>query len=456
MEDAGGYAARKLKALAWSFEGLSQAFSDDLQGSASLSSKEALAAMQMTATLVCGDCKNCELYEEDRSGQPEKVAELFEEKGSVYEEDMPEQFLMTCRRREEYLGQLNRNLGRASMNLLWKNRFLESREAIVEQFRELSVIMEEFSGRIEQTADITSAWREKVRRQFRRHRIRMHHMLLLEHNGREREAYVTLSVNGGKYMTTKDAARIFGEAMGSKAWMPDKEEKQVISKKPSMLRFVEEGRYMMLFGVARKTKSGEVISGDNYTYKEIFPRQVIVSLSDGMGSGEQAARESRKVIELMEQLLEAGFSAKTALKMVNAIFMLTGDEQHPATMDLCCVDLFSGVLEAMKLGAVATFLLSEDGVETLEAEDVPMGVLNPVEPTLLSKKLWNNTRIIMMSDGVLEAMPGEDKEASMREFLMHIPMRTPQDMAERILRFASAGEEARDDMTVLSAGIWKK
>lgn len=499
MEDAGGYTAKKLKSLAWSFEGLSQAFSDDIQGGTELSRKDALAAMQMTATLVCGDCQRCKIFEEcsreekEASGtgtigytenitymengehadyieaagagheeqevcqrQPGRMLEAFRENGSVCEEDMPEPFLRTCRRREEYLGQLNRNLGRASMNLLWKNRFLESRDAMVEQFRELSTIMEEFSRQIEQTADITSVWKDKVRKQFRKKHIRMHHLLLLEHGDAQREAYLTLSVGGGKCITTKEAAGIFGQAMGSKAWTPDRDEKLVIAKRPSMIRLVEEGKYMMLCGVARRPKSGETISGDNYTCKETFPRQVILSLSDGMGTGEQAAKESRKVIELMEQLLEAGFSARTALKMVNTIFLLTGDEQHPATMDLCCVDLYTGVLEAMKLGAVATFILGEDGVEVLEAGDVPMGVLNPVEPTLLSKKLWNNNRIVMVSDGVLDAMPGEDKEASMKEFLSHIPVRTPQDMAERILRFAAAGDEPLDDMTVLTAGLWKR
>lgn len=472
MEDAGGYTAKKLKSLAWSFEGLSQAFSDDIQGGAELSRKDALAAMQMTATLVCGDCRRCmengeyaDYIEAAGAGyerqevcqrQPGRMLEAFRENGSVCEEDMPEPFLQTCRRREEYLGQLNRNLGRASMNLLWKNRFLESRDAMVEQFRELSTIMEEFSRQIEQTADITSVWKDKVRKQFRKKHIRMHHLLLLEHGDAQREAYLTLSVGGGKCITTKEAAGIFGQAMGSKAWTPDRDEKLVIAKRPSMIRLVEEGKYMMLCGVARRPKSGETISGDNYTCKETFPRQVILSLSDGMGTGEQAAKESRKVIELMEQLLEAGFSARTALKMVNTIFLLTGDEQHPATMDLCCVDLYTGVLEAMKLGAVATFILGEDGVEILEAGDVPMGVLNPVEPTLLSKKLWNNNRIVMVSDGVLDAMPGEDKEASMKEFLSHIPVRTPQDMAERILRFAAAGDEPLDDMTVLTAGLWKR
>ena len=182
-----------------------------------------------------------------------------------------------------------------------------------------------------------------------------------------------------------------------------------------------------------------------------------MSLSDGMGSGETAWEESKRVIELTEQLLAAGYSPRSALKLVNTILLLAGTEQHPATIDLCCIDLYTGVLEVMKLGAVATFIIGDDGVELLEAVDVPAGVLNPVEPVLLSRKLWENNRIVMVSDGVLDALPGADKEQVMKDFLESIPRRTPQDMAERILEFAASfAESARDDMTVLTAGIWKR
>ena len=142
--------------------------------------------------------------------------------------------------------------------------------------------------------------------------------------------------------------------------------------------------------------------------------------------------------------------------MVNTILMLTGVEQHPATLDLCCVDLHTGVLEAMKLGAVATFVLSQGHVDVLEAGEVPAGVVMQVEPVLLSKKLWDGDRIVMVTDGVLDACPGEDKEASLKEYIEGMPLKSPQDMAERILRFACQGGAARDDMTVLAAGIWKQ
>lgn len=204
------------------------------------------------------------------------------------------------------------------------------------------------------------------------------------------------------------------------------------------------------------SKNGTGVSGDNYTYSGSLPGQVIMSISDGMGSGETAARESRKVIELVQQLLETGFSARSALKMVNTILMLTGIEQHPATLDLCCIDLCSGVLEAMKMGAVATFILSDGTADVLEAGNLPAGVLSQAEPVLLSRKLWDDDRVIMMSDGVLEACPGLEKEAALKAYLEAMPVKTPQDMAERILRFACQNGGMNDDMTVLVGGIWKR
>ena len=110
-----------------------------------------------------------------------------------------------------------------------------------------------------------------------------------------------------------------------------------------------------------------------------------MSLSDGMGSGRLANEDSEKVIELTEQLLETGFSARAALKLVNTVLLLTGGNERPATLDLGLVDLYAGVLEAMKLGAAATFVISHDEVEILESEHVPAGIVNPVEPVLLSR-----------------------------------------------------------------------
>ncbi len=459
MADINVYTAGRLNEMARSLGLLAKSCADRMDEEKGLSKDDALAAMQMSAAMVCGECSRCNLYTDSQKEDSYYLYYLlraFEQKGHVSDEDMPRLFLETCRRREEYMNQLNRNLGRATMNLEWKNRFLESRDTVMVQFRELSVILEEFAHQMEQATDVTAQKEEAVRRLFRLHHITVENMLLLEYENSRREAYLTVRTAGAKCVTAREAAQLFGQAVGSRGWYAPADTRTLITRQTGTIRFAELGDYRMMYGVARIPKEGEDISGDNYTYSGNLPSQVVMSLSDGMGSGETASEESQKVVELTGQLLETGFSAKAALKMVNTILMLTGVEQHPATLDLCCVDLHTGVLEAMKLGAVATFVLSQGHVDVLEAGEVPAGVVMQVEPVLLSKKLWDGDRIVMVTDGVLDACPGEDKEASLKEYIEGMPLKSPQDMAERILRFACQGGAARDDMTVLAAGIWKQ
>ena len=79
------------------------------------------------------------------------------------------------------------------------------------------------------------------------------------------------------------------------------------------------------------------------------------------------------------------------------------------------------------------------------------------EPVLLSRKLWDGDRLIMVTDGVLDALPGDDKEQVMGQFLDSLGEMPPQDMAEHVLDFAlSFVPGARDDMTVLAVQVWKK
>lgn len=416
--------------------------------------------MQASAALVCENCSRCNLYadsEKEDSYYLYYLLRAFEQKGHIDFEDMPQMFQSGCRKKEDYLAQLNRSLGRATMNLSWKNRFLESRDAVISQFRELSVILEEFSRQIDRARDITDEYEYILKKHFRRYHVALGNLLLLEYENGQKEAFLTVRTTNGRCITSKDAALIMGEVMDGTRWSPAKDSRSIITKQYETVRFLEEGGYRMLYGASRIPKKGEKYSGDNYTFCESPGNQVVMSLSDGMGSGEAAARESKQVVELTEQLLETGFSPRAALKLVNTVLLLAGPEQHPATLDLSCIDLHTGVLEAMKLGAVPTFIIGEEGVEIMEAGEVPMGVLNGVEPVLMSRKLWEGDRIVMVSDGVLDALPGDDKEQAMQQYLESVEEMGPQELADQVLDFAVSFISApRDDMTVLAAGIWKR
>ena len=446
--------------MAESLNQLAKAFDDGIEKNGQLTKDDGLAAMQASAALVCDNCSRCNLYadsEKEDSYYLYYLLRAFEQKGHIDFEDMPQMFQSGCRKKEDYLAQLNRSLGRATMNLSWKNRFLESRDAVISQFRELSVILEEFSHQIDRARDITDEYEYILKKYFKRYHVALGNLLLLEYENGQKEAFLTVRTTNGRCITSKDAALIMGEVMGGTRWSPAKDSRSIITKQYETVRFLEEGGYRMLYGASRIPKKGEKYSGDNYTFCESPGNQVVMSLSDGMGSGEAASRESKQVVELTEQLLETGFSPRAALKLVNTVLLLAGPEQHPATLDLSCIDLHTGVLEAMKLGAVPTFIIGEEGVEIMEAGEVPMGILNGVEPVLMSRKLWEGDRIVMVSDGVLDALPGDDKEQAMQQYLESVEEMGPQELADQVLDFAVSFIPApRDDMTVLAAGIWKR
>ena len=76
-----------------------------------------------------------------------------------------------------------------------------------------------------------------------------------------------------------------------------------------------------------------------------------VALSDGMGSGEDAFKESTMVVEMLEELLDAGFPVKTAIQMMNTALVIGREDVRFCTVDVSLFDLYSGSCEFVKAGA---------------------------------------------------------------------------------------------------------
>ena len=205
------YTARKLKDMSQSLEQLAKAFDDGAGETGSLTKDDGLAAMQTCATLVCGSCGGCSLYEDSEKEDSYYLyylLRIFEQNGHISAEDMPELFKKDCRRKRDYLEQLNRSFARAAMNLSWKNRFLESRDVVISQFRELAVILDEFSRQIGGAKNITEEYKGAIKKEFRRYHILADSMLLLEYDNGRREIYLTAKTTNGRCVTSKDAAEL--------------------------------------------------------------------------------------------------------------------------------------------------------------------------------------------------------------------------------------------------------
>ena len=89
---------------------------------------------------------------------------------------------------------------------------------------------------------------------------------------------------------------------------------------------------------------------------------------------------------------------------------------------------------------------------------MPIGMIQKVDYDFIVKKLYDGDYIIMMSDGVLDAVP----EAFRAEFLNQIigeePGQNPQVIAGRILNASLLVQnfEPKDDMTVLVCGVFQQ
>lgn len=221
--------------------------------------------------------------------------------------------------------------------------------------------------------------------------------------------------------------------------------------------YEDEPRYTVLSAVSRAVREDEKVSGDNFSLEEYHQSQVVVMLADGMGSGELACRDSQAVIEFMERFLEAGFQKEKAFSMVNGAIAAQNGCCNLTTLDLCAMNLLTGEAEFVKAGAAASYIKRGNWVEEVAADTLPLGSMDALCPIIQSVKLADTDMLIMLSDGISDAVENE-AAGRLREIISRSPSQNPKEMADYLLRYAisSQGGHIRDDMTVLACCVRRR
>lgn len=259
----------------------------------------------------------------------------------------------------------------------------------------------------------------------------------------------------------KELTRAVSAGLGQ-GMRPHWDERAMISPQGGGVIFEEDTCFHETHAVARRVKDGGCVSGDNYSFLMMENGQMVMMLSDGMGSGSTASKESELVLELLEKFLEAGFSKETALKMMNSAMVIRGEDDLYSTVDICSLDLYTGVCEIYKVGAAATFIRHKNYVEHVDSCSLPVGVSNRLEIRNTEKQLGDGDFLVMVSDGVLEYLQddetGLEPEEIMCEILKYLSYNRPSQLADALMEevLSRTGHTAGDDMTILAAGIWRK
>lgn len=449
----------RMKIFAESFLKLSKTLDTITEKQTRLKQKEINHIFEEISEKLCKDCQQCTSCWEKSYGQTYQAASMMfdvaEKKGRISKEDVPLHFLDSCISVEDFISETNRGFEIAKLNHIWQSRISESREVIAEQLREVSGVIQDITGEIYEAAQVSRAEEEQVIRRLKSEHVAVKDITILEREDKRKEVYLSAACRGGRCITVKEAAVYVSEAMGIRM-APSQSSKSVIAKDYDNYCFMEDTKFKVLTGVARARK--ESVSGDNFSILRLESGEFMIALSDGMGTGQEAGEESETVMSLLEQMIEAGFKAETAIKLINSSLVLKSDKQTFSTIDMSIINLFTGMCEFIKIGAAATFIKRGDWVETIASTTLPIGMFGNVDYDTVTKKLYEGDIIVLLTDGVLDCIPGEKKEAFLEQMLLEIRSANPQEIANRILErtLSQSNFVPMDDMTVITAGIWLK
>lgn len=365
-------------------------------------------------------------------------------------------WMLHCINGARYLEQLRQLFFRSRQALVWSNKLIENRLAVAEQLNEVAHIMQKTAEDIYSISTVPENLEEQVRKVLRRQHVIVKKMWMLEKPSDKIQIFITMRARTGQCVTLHEIARQLSKICGTEMTAV-REGRTILNGEYMTVLFMEEVNYRVLYGVARVTKENEKISGDSYACTDGDGR-FVMCLSDGMGSGLDANRESEAVVELLEQFLTSGFTKETAAKMINSALVLQRNDGMFSTVDLCSLDLYSGVCDFLKAGAATTFIKRDQWVETITSTSIAAGLVQQMDFDTASKKIYSGDYVIMVTDGVLDALPLAKEEETMKEIIMQIHSATPKEFGRNILEkvMAYCGYQAKDDMTVLVAGVWKK
>lgn len=332
------------------------------------------------------------------------------------------------------------------------HRAKERQQALCGHMAELSRTLSKMATEAFSYRPFPERLRRKVVSALRAEKLRVSHIYYLD--GSHYSIGVKMSSEMQSGHNTQDVAAMLSvlldkrllPAVTSTAWV-DKEERVFV--------FREEPRFLIVPGYAKAVKENETVSGDSYALVDTADGELCALLADGMGSGETAGQDSEMVLEIMEKLLEAGTNPDAALRLLNNDLAVS-PAQNMSTLDMCTLDLYSGMCCFRKAGAAATFLKSNSYVEQIQITSLPLGIFQERDNQVVAREIIENDYIIMVTDGIIDALENNGYEEILRRYLEDMQSLSPGEMAQRILQFSlhCSGGRVADDMTVLVLGVY--
>jgi stage II sporulation protein E len=360
-----------------------------------------------------------------------------------------------CVRTKRVEEAIQQELAYLEANRKLKRQVKESRRLVADQLLGVSEVMGDFANEIKKERENHQAQEEEILESLQEVGIDIDQVDIYNLD----PGNVDMDVRTGRIETygegEKLIAPMLSDLLGETIVMKCQEMKMGNTIETVMtLRSARS--FIVETGVAHAAKGGGLISGDSYSMLEMGVGKFAVAISDGMGNGERAHKESHETLNLLQKILQSGIDERAAIKSINSILALRTTDDIFSTLDLAIIDLRDANAEFLKIGSVPTFIKRGNKIMEIEGRNLPIGILNEFEVDVITEQLKAGDILIMMSDGVFDGPRDiENSDLWIRRKIRELTTEEPQELADLLLEeiIRTSSGNIQDDMTIIVSKI---
>ncbi|WP_083516955.1 stage II sporulation protein E [Alicyclobacillus shizuokensis] len=446
--------SEKMNTVGQVFDELSVTFADP-GGSEYVSARQLLdEAVGRAAKSVCSGCpRRAKCWEQEGYQTYQAIIrtvaklEAARGPGTI----PPEELRQRCIRLDSMMGVLRYNVELIDRDAKWLAKLHDQSRLVSAQMAGVAAVVRQMAERMETENETSLGGEERIMAALEQLGLYVNHVHIVSLESGKVEIEVTQPSQGAYENSVRMIAPLLSGILGEHIAVS---EVRSDGSGPCTAVFTSARMYNVRTAVAAAPRDGRLVSGDTYTALDLGNGRFAIVVSDGMGNGERARRESRDATELLKKLLKAGFDEQMAIKTVNSTLLLRSREEMFTTLDMALIDLYSAHAEFLKIGSAPSFLRRGGEVRTISAANVPIGILQDIDVQTVDEQLSPGDILIFVSDGVYDAAQNlYDKEDWLKRQIEHLQTDDPQAIADTLLEAAVRVNHGQilDDMTVLVA-----
>ncbi len=399
-----------------------------------------------TVCQSCTDTSRCwhEGYQATVDAMNNATAAMLR-RGSLEAGDLPSYFADSCVKLPELVDAVNTELRALLYRRQFKKRLKENQAAAFNQYADMAGILHGIAAELDSAGGgIEPELEIRLRKYLRSENIQAETAVFRDRSGR-----LHAEIFGASFSALKKDPRYLEKLSAVfNLRLCAVDDKSVSDR----IVLMEAEPLAASVGISCKKRTDKEPSGDRGAYFKTDEGLLYVILSDGMGTGDQAARYAGSAVRILERFLRSGVAPETAVRMLNDLLLLKNeDDTICTTVDLVCINLFTGAARLFKYGAAPSYQRGTSGVRRIKGKSMAAGLGVPPNdaPDQLKMELRAGSLAVIVSDGVTAGLDDQWLCRAIADF----DGTDPRELASSLVETASKKFSAEDDMTVIAIAV---